>query len=208
MSRAVTLSGYVFNVKTGGVETCNCKTKDHAFRDTHIELTPDENHTDAKYRVIVEVTPRLREIMAEQGLNWSTESLNGMIKGVKIQVSGWLFYDAEHEDASFSNDADDTYGRQNWRATCWEIHPVTSITILPAGTLLNSGIDSQRIIKRNTINVPAVQTPHDTSANKINRQNQLPTEGNNNTFIYILAGLTILVIIIVILLIINWNKKQ
>src|SRR5437868_6200583 len=56
MNKAVTLNGYVFNVKTGGVETCNCKTKDHAFRDTHIELAPDENHTDAKYRVIVEVT--------------------------------------------------------------------------------------------------------------------------------------------------------
>src|SRR5947209_6532607 len=39
--RALTLSGYVFNVKTGGVETCNCKTKDPAYRDTHIELTPD-----------------------------------------------------------------------------------------------------------------------------------------------------------------------
>src|SRR5438309_10836697 len=28
MNKAVTLNGYVFNVKTGGVETCNCKTKD------------------------------------------------------------------------------------------------------------------------------------------------------------------------------------
>jgi hypothetical protein len=158
--------------------------------------------------VIIEVTPRLREIMAEQGLNWSTESLNGMIKGVKIQVTGWLFYDSEHQDAAFSNDPDNNIGRQNWRATCWEIHPVTSIIILPAGTLLNSGTDSQKVVKRNRINSPAVQTPQDTSAtNKTMRQGQLPPEAKNNSFIYILAGLTILAIILVILLIINWNKR-
>ncbi|HEU0064202.1 MAG TPA: hypothetical protein VFQ58_04190, partial [Flavisolibacter sp.] len=37
--KALKLSGYVFNVKTGGVETCNCRTKDPQYRDTHIELT-------------------------------------------------------------------------------------------------------------------------------------------------------------------------
>jgi hypothetical protein len=148
--------------------------------------------------------------MAEQGLNWSSESLSGMIKGVKIQVSGWLFYDSEHEDASFSNDPDDNIGRENWRATCWEIHPVTGITILPAGTLLNNGTDSQTVIKRNKINSGAVHTPHDTTSTaKTTSQNHLPPEenNNNNTFIYILAALTVLAIIIIILLIINWNKR-
>lgn len=52
IDKAVTLSGYVFNVKMGGVETCNCKTKDEAYRDTHIELTPDDQHTGPEYRVI------------------------------------------------------------------------------------------------------------------------------------------------------------
>ena len=35
IDKAVILTGYVFNVKIGGVETCNCKTKDPSYRDTH-----------------------------------------------------------------------------------------------------------------------------------------------------------------------------
>src|SRR5205823_13818512 len=118
------------NVKPGGVETCNCRSKDPAFRDTHIELTPDVNLTDPQFRVIIEVTPRIREIMSKNNLDWSTGALKSTIKGKKVEVSGWLFYDSEHEDASFANDPEDHIGRLNWRGTCWEIHPVTNIKIL------------------------------------------------------------------------------
>ena len=85
---------------------------------------------DPQYRIIVEVTPRM-EIMATKGMNWSTSELHGLIKGLKVEITGWLFYDAEHEDASFANDPEDQIGRSNWRGSCWEIHPVTSISLLP-----------------------------------------------------------------------------
>src|SRR6476620_11442772 len=39
--KAAVLRGYVYEVKVGGVETCNCKTRDPQYRDTHIEITPD-----------------------------------------------------------------------------------------------------------------------------------------------------------------------
>ncbi len=127
VEKAVDLSGYVFSVKIGGVETCNCKTKDEAYRDTHIELTPDDQHTGPEYRLIVEVTPRVRALMGAKGTDWSTEELKKLLPGHHINVTGWLFYDEEHKSQSF---ATKPRGEHNWRASCWEIHPVTDIKVL------------------------------------------------------------------------------
>jgi hypothetical protein len=127
MDKAVILTGYVFSVKMGGVETCNCKTKDEAFRDTHIELTPDEQHTSEEYRLIVEVTPRLRGLMAAKGVDWSTEALKATLPGHRVKISGWLFYDEEHKSQAFATNPG---GERNWRASCWEVHPVTYIKVL------------------------------------------------------------------------------
>jgi len=127
IDKAVILTGYVFNVKMGGVETCNCKTTDQAYRDTHIELTPDEQHTGPEYRIIVEVTPRIRAIMAVKGIDWSTEILKSTLIGHTVKISGWLFYDAEHKSQAF---ATNPTGERNWRASCWEIHPITYIKVI------------------------------------------------------------------------------
>ena len=125
--KAVILTGYIFNVKVGGVESCNCKTKDQLYRDTHIELVPDEEHTGPEYRLIVEVTPRLRALMAIKGQDWSTETLKHTIKGHNARVTGWLFYDSEHERETFATNPG---GSRNWRSSCWEIHPITNIELL------------------------------------------------------------------------------
>ena len=125
--KAVVLTGYVFNVKMGGVESCNCKTKDPSYRDTHIELVPDAEHTGPEYRVIVEVTPRIRAMMAARGTDWSTETLKQMLKGHKARITGWLFYDSEHEKETFATNPG---GEKDWRASCWEVHPITNIEIL------------------------------------------------------------------------------
>ena len=126
-NKAVILTGYVYNVKNGGVETCNCKTKEPAYRDTHIELTPDNKHTSPEFRLIVEVTPRIRTIMASKGIDWSTETLKSILIGHNIKVSGWLFYDEEHKGQAF---ASAHAGNHCWRASCWEVHPVTYIKVL------------------------------------------------------------------------------
>ncbi len=127
ITKAIEVTGYVFNVKMGGIETCNCKTQDEKFRDTHIELTPDEEHTGPESRMIVEVTPRIRTIMAVKGIDWSTEELKGTLIGHKVKITGWLFYDSEHSGQAFATHPG---GERNWRASCWEIHPVTNIEIL------------------------------------------------------------------------------
>ncbi len=127
IEKAVNISGYVFNVKMGGIETCNCKAQDEDHRDTHIELTPDEQHTEPQYRLIVEVTPRMRAVFTAKGLDWSTQALKDKLIGHRIKVEGWLFYDEEHKSQSFATNPN---GERNWRASCWELHPVTGIKVI------------------------------------------------------------------------------
>jgi len=136
--KAVVVTGYVYDVKVGGVETCNCKTKEAAFRDTHIELTVAENKTGPEHRVIAEVTPRIRAIMEDKGLDWSTKALKKSIKGHWVKIAGWLMYDGEHELEAFANDPSNGIGSKNWRATCWEIHPVTYMEILSSKDDVNN----------------------------------------------------------------------
>ena len=127
--KAVEVEGYVVDVKTGGTETCNCKTTDALLKDTHIELVVDPDDSGQDKRVVVEVTPRMRQILEEQGVDWSTENLKQTIKKQYVRVQGWLFYDVSHDKENFADDPDDNIGRKNWRATSWEIHPVTSIEV-------------------------------------------------------------------------------
>jgi hypothetical protein len=127
VDKAVIVTGYVYNVKMGGIETCNCKASDQSRRDTHIELTPDAEHTGPEYRLIVEVTPRIRTLLAMKGIDWATSELKDMLIGHRVKVAGWLFYDEEHKSQAF---ATRPYGDRNWRASCWEIHPVTYLKVL------------------------------------------------------------------------------
>ena len=125
--KAARITGYVYDVKAGGIETCNCKTKDPDKRDTHIEILADPMHDKKMLRMIVEVTPRLREEMKKNGHNWSTKALRDKLLGRWVAFSGWLLFDAEHANLS-----ENTWpGREkNWRATAWEIHPVTKIEVV------------------------------------------------------------------------------
>jgi hypothetical protein len=125
--RAATISGYVADVKVGGVETVNCHAELPSDRDTHIELTLEPNDPDESTHVIVEVTPRWRAEMTRHGEDWSTAGLRRQLLGRWIHVTGWLLYDEEHEA-----NAEHTHrGRANvWRATVWEVHPITAIQVL------------------------------------------------------------------------------
>lgn len=128
-SKAVDVTGYVYNVKQGGKESCNCKTDDPAFKDTHIELTLNDHDVAPQKRFIVEVTPRMRQIMIKKGVDWSTEALIKSLKGHIVRIKGWLFYDFSHKSQNY---ADNPGGHNIWRATSWEIHPITSIEVVDA----------------------------------------------------------------------------
>jgi uncharacterized protein YraI len=121
--------GYVYNVKPGGEETVNCGDTAALYKDTHIELVGSPSDTRAIQRVIVEVTPRWRAFMTQQGVTWwTTDSLRHRLKGHWVRFTGWLFWDFTHAD-----EAELTHpgGANNWRATAWEVHPVTAIRVCP-----------------------------------------------------------------------------
>jgi hypothetical protein len=119
--------GYVWDVKRGGIEATNCRARDDADRDTHIELVLDPMHNGGSARVIVEVTPRWRYIMRERGADWSTRGLRDRFLGRWVNVRGWMLFDSEHKGES-ENTAPER--PENWRATAWEIHPVTSMEVV------------------------------------------------------------------------------
>jgi len=127
----VEIEAVVYDVLVGGVETANCHATDAANRDTHIEVVLDGSHTAPTQRIICEVTPRWRTAMAAAGVDWSTTVLTAL-KGRRVRLRGWMLYDFEHAGAS-ENTAPGKTG--NWRASAWEVHPITSITVLPNAPL-------------------------------------------------------------------------
>lgn len=126
-SRGAEITGYVWDVKVGGVETVNCRASDPQHRDTHIELVLDPMGGSAARRVIVEVTPRMRVLVERRGEDWSTGALHDHLQGRWVRVRGWLLFDTEHRDQSLN-----TAPRRarDWRATAWEIHPVTELEVV------------------------------------------------------------------------------
>lgn len=127
-ARAARITGFVVDVKAGGTETVNCGATSVLQRDTHIELLIDPNSTAKNRRVIVEVTPRWRAFVGEhQGANWSTAALKTQLLNQWVEFTGWMFFDGEHDD-----EAENTApGRAtNWRATAWEVHPVTALRVV------------------------------------------------------------------------------
>lgn len=183
--KAVEVTGYVFDVKVGGTETCNCKTTNPLFKDTHIELTLNDQETEKSNRFIIEVTPRIRQKLADQGIDWTTEALKSTLKGHMVKIQGWLFYDFSHETENFADDPDDNIGRANWRATSWEIHPITNIEILDPSEAMSptaSLIEDNENPAPFTINLN--KNNLSTTSNRINTMETTPI----NTLIIILLG--------------------
>jgi len=62
--------------------------------------------------------------------DWSSQTIRNRYQGHRVRITGWLFFDDDHVTGAVNTDPHDTKGEQNWRATCWEIHPITSIELL------------------------------------------------------------------------------
>lgn len=123
--------GWVRLVKDGSGETCNCgETRDKSLMDTHIELVPGpgaKQNIVARI-VVVEVTSRLRQVMLEEGKDWSTKTLKATIEGRWVRVRGWLLYDHEHTESA---NATAKRGAGIFKGGNWEVHPITDIKLIP-----------------------------------------------------------------------------
>lgn len=121
-TRAARIEGYVVAVAEARVEAANC----FARRDIHIDVAARADAPPAE-RVVLEVTPRGRDAARRRGEDWSADTLRRTLTGRFCRFEGWLFFDAGHADES-ENIAPGRRG--NWRATAWEVHPVTRIEVL------------------------------------------------------------------------------
>ena len=132
-TRGAIVEGIVIRVKQGSKESCNCHAPNSLDQDTHVELALSADATRTQ-RVVVEVTPRLRKQMKAAGEDWSTAALQGEngadgIVGKWVRITGWLFFDDIHVKIAENTNPG---GANNVRATCWEIHPITSLEVLTA----------------------------------------------------------------------------
>ena len=123
-SRAARIQGEVIDVAYARPEATNCFSP--CRRDIHILVATRKGATKQEH-VVVEVTPNLHDWAGRQGIDWSEETLQKELVGHWCEFDGWLYFDAGHaeESENFSPGKSD-----NWRATAWEIHPVTRIAVI------------------------------------------------------------------------------
>ena len=137
--KQVSVTGFVAGVDPGGMpETCNCKRPD--LRDVHINIVadPSEAGDQTKY-VVVEFTPRWEKKFGFDDSNYDAmrQLIENQLKGKRVKFSGWMLYDFIHENAAQSTRPNQPvcahFGdpKCNWRATPWEVHPVTAYEIVP-----------------------------------------------------------------------------
>ena len=122
--RAARVQGFVIDVGYARPEATNCFNP--CQRDVHI-LIATHGGAPKTEQVVVEVTPYWQKWAAQQGIDWSAPALHEQLVGHWCEFEGWLYFDAGHAEES-----ENVHPNQpgNWRATAWEIHPVTKIAVI------------------------------------------------------------------------------
>ena len=117
-NRAARVQGEVIDVAYARPEATNCWNP--CRRDIHILIATHKDATKIEH-VVVEVTPNF------QTATWSEATLQAQLVGHWCEFEGWMYFDAGHaeESENISPGKPD-----NWRATAWEIHPVTKIAVI------------------------------------------------------------------------------
>ena len=122
--RAAKVQGEVIDVAYAGSEAANCFSPTR--RDIHILIAKRKGAPKSE-QVVLEVTPKLADWAAERGMDWSEQTLRAQLIGHWVEFEGWLYFDVGHAEET-ENIAP---GKpDNWRATGWEVHPITKITII------------------------------------------------------------------------------
>jgi hypothetical protein len=114
----VEITGYVYDVKWGGAETCNCHSKNKEDLDIHIKIVKEMSSASNRKSMVAEITRYSRG-------NYTYSEIKEM-KGKKVKLKGWMFFDDEHDQNSVNTNPDGSF---IWRATSWEIHPCQLIEL-------------------------------------------------------------------------------
>jgi hypothetical protein len=127
--RAVAMQGYLLDVKSEGAEQTNCMATTPNDVDWHMYVVQhpgDPNDSS----VIAEAGPRIRPAH-----KWRLMDLRRIARLREwVRLSGWLMLDPEHymNVAGYTTHAGKA-GGSIWRATLWEIHPVSRIEVCREG---------------------------------------------------------------------------
>ena len=124
-SRAAELTGYVLEVRDGGMASSNCHSSDPADHDTILDISPSGTIFDNAHRIVAVITPQWRRLLAADRVDWSTRSIRAKYLHQYVRIVGWLLFNSEV--ASKTLNTAPLAGPDITRATAWEIHPVTSI---------------------------------------------------------------------------------
>jgi hypothetical protein len=136
--------GYLYAIKaeTGGSgETSNCKlSQNESDVDFHIFIgfdstlasqiitRPDSAKLSDKWKsIVVEMTPHYRAAFQP---NWTSDVVKS-VRGRKVKVVGQLMVDNDHNSTK-DNCGLAGAGSTCWRATIWELHPVTKFQVCMA----------------------------------------------------------------------------
>jgi len=136
--------GFLYPSKTEGSESSNCKLEgDESFVDFHLfvgfdgaiaqqlrngkTFKGDEKKALNRDSVIVEMTPHFRERFQP---DWTFENIKKLI-GRQVKVVGQLVVDNEHNIPSQNCGLPNSNEATCWRASVWELHPVTQFWVCP-----------------------------------------------------------------------------
>ena len=124
VDRAARVQGYVIDVAFARPEATNCWNP--CRRDIHIAIARGKGAAKREH-IIVEITPYFQRWAAAQGIDWSEPALQAQLVGHWCEFEGWLYFYEGHAEESENISP----GRpSNWRATAWEVHPITKITVI------------------------------------------------------------------------------
>jgi hypothetical protein len=153
--RIHTVIGYLYYAKNGGKESVNCELEGADAIDFHIaigfdadlaakvlakkarqgKLTADDESDLKKTSIIVEMTPHYRSQFKP---DWNMDVVKTAI-GHQVKVTGLLLLDNEHQDPK------DNCAMGNsdtcWRASTWELHPVTGFQVCNADKCAEDSAD-------------------------------------------------------------------
>lgn len=139
--------GYLYDIKVEGKESSNCQLDDDADHENvdfhifigfdggvaeklrnHQALTPAEKKEVTQQSMIVEMTPHYRDTYHPE---WTADAVKAA-KGQQVRVLGQLMVDNEHFVAGQDCSVDPSK-TACWRASVWELHPVTDFQICDSG---------------------------------------------------------------------------
>jgi hypothetical protein len=147
---AAVLVGVLYYAKEGGKESSNCGLQGPSDIDFHIgigapdplvaklaggaKLSPADHHQMTSQSVIVEMTPHWR---AAHQPGWTLALVQKAV-GRPVRLTGQLMADNEHH-VPHDDCAETGAGPACWRASIWELHPVTGFQVCRAGSCPDDG---------------------------------------------------------------------